>query len=194
MEPLTPVMRENFWFWDGQLPKKVCKQIISDAEAIGFNDGTIGGQQGGITDKKIRDSGVCWLPRMHLAECILAHYALEANYSSKWNFDLRLVIEKVQIAKYDAKAADQEGQFYDQHLDLSQYLTTPPLERKMSVVLFLSDPADFEGGDLIIMKQTIPKKQGTIVVFPSFMPHQVTPVTKGVRYSAVCWVAGSTFK
>jgi PKHD-type hydroxylase len=37
-------------------------------------------------------------------------------------------------------------------------------------------------------------KQGSIVVFPSFIEHKVTPVTKGVRYTAVTWANGPSFR
>jgi PKHD-type hydroxylase len=68
-------------------------------------------------------------------------------------------------------------------------------QRKISASLLLNDESEYEGGDLIILDETVKtKKQGTIIVFPSFMAHQVTPVTKGVRYSAVCWMTGPKWK
>lgn len=194
-DPNKPKLnRENFWFWESQVPKELCEKIIKDAEAIGFSDGKVGNID--TVNKKVRDCGIAWLPRMHIGECILGHHVNEANYSSNWHFDLSIVVDQLQIAKYSAQDSEDVdvGQFYGQHLDLNRFENYPHLERKMSAVLFLSDPNDFEGGDLKIMKSVIPKKQGTIVVFPSFMPHELTPVTKGTRYSAVCWVAGPIFK
>ncbi len=38
------------------------------------------------------------------------------------------------------------------------------------------------------------KKQGTLIVFPSYTLHEVTPVTKGERNSLVTWVTGKPFK
>ena len=34
------------------------------------------------------------------------------------------------------------------------------------------------------------RPKGSIIVFPSFLYHQVTPITKGTRYSLVMWVLG----
>ena len=53
-------------------------------------------------------------------------------------------------------------------------------QRKLSFSLILN--ADYEGGDFVFEKSVI-KKEGTLIVFPSFLPHHVTPVTLGVRYA-----------
>ena len=64
---------------------------------------------------------------------------------------------------------------------------------KMTAVLFLNN--EYEGGDFILFDDTIIEPEpGRLIIFPSFAGHQVTPVTKGVRYTSVCWVAGNTFK
>ena len=68
----------------------------------------------------------------------------------------------------------------------------------------LSDPADYEGGELL-MKDTSGNKiqnrelagqleqQGTVVVFPSYILHAVRPVTSGVKHYLVTWVLGPPF-
>jgi PKHD-type hydroxylase len=62
----------------------------------------------------------------------------------------------------------------------------------------LSDPSDYEGGDLLLHISADPKKapknQGQVILFPSHTLHEVTPVTKGIRYSLVAWVTGPKFK
>jgi PKHD-type hydroxylase len=72
------------------------------------------------------------------------------------------------------------------------------LVRKLSLSLLLND--DFEGGEFHINqgneKQPIivPTKKGRAILFPSFMIHRVTPVTKGIRRSLVVWVLGPKFQ
>ena len=60
-----------------------------------------------------------------------------------------------------------------------------------------NDPEDFEGGDLLLHTTNKPfkaeMKKGDMFLFPSFVPHSVTPVTKGVRRSLVGWVCGPNF-
>ena len=38
------------------------------------------------------------------------------------------------------------------------------------------------------------RPQGSVIVFPSFVWHRVTPVTKGTRYSLVLWTCGQPFR
>jgi PKHD-type hydroxylase len=73
------------------------------------------------------------------------------------------------------------------------------ITRKISIVVQLSDPDEYEGGELQIQTGSesyisILKKKGAVTLFPSYMRHRVTPVTKGVRKSLVLWVGGSTFR
>lgn len=57
----------------------------------------------------------------------------------------------------------------------------------LSMIAALND--DYEGGDLVLCGEHIKLKQGQIIVFPSvfLFPHKVDTVTKGTRYTAVCW-------
>ena len=62
----------------------------------------------------------------------------------------------------------------------------------------LSDSDDYEGGDLELMFREEPVKldrtRGTLVAFPSFMLHRVTPVTRGTRWSLVAWITGPRWR
>lgn len=75
--------------------------------------------------------------------------------------------------------------------------------RKLSLTLNLTDPTTYEGGDfmfdlgvnagsIITVKEA--REQGSVIVFPSFLYHCVSPVTSGVRYSLVNWTLGRPFK
>ena len=77
--------------------------------------------------------------------------------------------------------------------------------RKLSITLMLSDPNDFEGGNLKFDFGSHEKnrykeisgndnQQGSMIVFPSYKYHCVTPVTKGTRYSLVVWFNGRPMK
>jgi PKHD-type hydroxylase len=113
-----------------------------------------------------------------------------ANQSAEWGYSLSSQ-ENTQLGRY--KSTD-EG-YYDWHID-----ATPPengIQRKLSISILLNDPSEFEGGILQfkgVEDQNVLAKQGSIIVFPSFIEHKVTPVTKGVRYSAVTWASGPSFR
>jgi len=76
--------------------------------------------------------------------------------------------------------------------------------RKLSMTINLNKPGEYEGGNLKFdfgphnqgkrfHECTEIRPQGSIIVFPSYVYHQVTPVTKGTRYSLVLWTLGRPF-
>lgn len=89
-----------------------------------------------------------------------------------------------------------------------RYVTDPNMVgkvRKLSVTINLSPPGSYEGGNLKFdygqhsegdrfheCEEIRP--QGSMIVFPSFIDHTVTPITKGTRYSLVLWNLGEPFK
>ena len=113
------------------------------------------------------------------------------NNQELFNFELSM-IETLQFTYYNSN----EHGLYKCHVD-----TTPwqlPHNRKLSVVVQLSEPDEYEGGDLILHTSYDPiriaKQNGMVTMFPSYTLHEVTPVTKGERYSLVAWVHGPAFK
>ena len=77
--------------------------------------------------------------------------------------------------------------------------------RKISMTCNLNVPGDYDGGNLKFdfghhtdgsqyheCEEIRP--QGSIVVFPSFVDHTVTPITRGTRYSMVLWCLGKPFR
>jgi len=71
-------------------------------------------------------------------------------------------------------------------------------QRKFSAVVQLSDPEDYEGGELQLSPcgniTNMQKEKGLLVCFPSFLLHRVLPVTKGQRYSLVAWFTGPDWR
>ena len=113
-----------------------------------------------------------------------------------YNFDL-FDPEPFQITQYDEK---NQG-FYKPHMD-GNYDHVPhnhPV-RKLSLSIQLTPPNYYEGGvfefpddkEKFVVEDSM--DQGTAIFFPSYMKHGVQPVTKGTRYSLVCWVVGPNFK
>ena len=107
------------------------------------------------------------------------------NY--KFNLDK---IEHLTYIEYHGDKNDPGK--YGKHTDGVIHRT-----RKLSFSVLLSDPEEYEGGDLLVWQSngyfTMPKKKGTIVFFPAYTEHEVTPVTKGIRRSLVGWIHGPHF-
>jgi PKHD-type hydroxylase len=185
----------------GVVSPEICNALIGRFKEENYEPGLVGGNGSGIVKKEVRDADRQWANKGDLVECILTRFIMQANQEALWNFDITEP-EQVQIGRY------KENQFYKQHMDCyvksSDVIATgngsgvivPVLsQRKISASLLLNDESEYEGGDLVILDEIVKEKeQGTIIVFPSFMAHQVTPVTRGVRYSAVCWMAGPKWK
>ena len=73
------------------------------------------------------------------------------------------------------------------------------LVRKLSFVLQLSDPDDYEGGNTQLIDEGgstyfLPRKKGTMALFDSRTQHRVLKVTKGMRKSLVGWTVGPRWK
>jgi len=104
--------------------------------------------------------------------------------------DIAGVETNVQLGRYDGS----DRGFYDWHTD---FAGVRPL-RKLSISIQLSRPEDYDGGDLELMYGTEPQKldreRGAFIVFPSFLLHRVTPVTRGTRWSLVAWILGTRWR
>jgi PKHD-type hydroxylase len=86
----------------------------------------------------------------------------------------------------------QPGMEYGEHVDDPIMGQHGDLYRTdVSTTIFLSEPDEYEGGELTIMdtygERKIKLAAGSAVVYPSHSRHYVAPVTDGVRYVAVTW-------
>ena len=153
--------------------------------------------------KQTRDSHVSFIDERWLYD-LIQPYFLSANKFAGWNFDINWV-EQVQFAQYT------KDQHYDWHCDSGVELNDDVASqgygkiRKLSIVISLSDPKDYEGGDFEFQFRSLKdptitkiaselKPMGSVLVFPSYIWHRVKPITKGLRYSLVTWVRGHPFR
>ena len=104
-----------------------------------------------------------------------------------YRLDVTGISEMLQYTVYDA----DEGGHYDWHVD---HGAATPLPRKLSLVLQLSEPEEYKGCELQIHAanqiETPPKERGTVILFPAYVLHRVTPIVSGTRKSLVSWVSG----
>ena len=153
-------------------------------------------------DSKTRISDVAWTNEQWVYDTIWP-FMQEANEQAGWKYDINYA-ESCQVTRY------KKGGFYDFHADgggchLVKYNNPDNAflhnnVRKLSMTTLLND--NFEGGQLEFASYgkeectitPIEMKKGSAVVFPSHMEHRVAPVTKGTRYSLVCWFLGPPFK
>lgn len=165
------------------LNKDQCASIIDTYGQTKADPARIAGE---VLDKKKRSATVHTVPHGEDSKWL---YELISSRVAQYNqfgyeFDVAGIYQDFQLIKYE------EGDHYDWHLDIGPGLAS---YRKLSVVIQLSSPEDYEGGELVVnagTERVCPKDQGQIILFPSYILHKVTPVTKGTRWSLVCWVLG----
>jgi PKHD-type hydroxylase len=88
-----------------------------------------------------------------------------------------------------------EGMAFGAHVDGSVRID-PRSGRKLrtdvSATLFLSDPADYDGGELVVHdaygEHRVKLGAGELVVYPATSLHEVTPVTRGTRLACFFWI------
>ena len=118
----------------------------------------------------------------------LSSLAMACN-NERYLYDIHGFYEPLQLAEYSKE------DFFEWHMDFGPGHVS---SRKLSMSIQLTPPEEYEGGDLELMinnKATkAPRSFGTVVIFPSFILHRVTPVTSGKRRSIVGWVTGPPYK
>lgn len=140
-------------------------------------------------NKELRQSEIKWLNQNDSTQWVYDKVSKVIGLvNNDYNFAIT-GIEPMQIAQYT------DSGFYGWHADTGKGITSL---RKLSLSIELSDPDEFEGGNLEFQGMSLegqPKKsKGSAVVFPSFLYHRVTPVTRGTRWSIVAWIVGPPFR
>jgi PKHD-type hydroxylase len=185
------VIEIPFRVFQGVVEPLFCKYALATQDILTTQNAEVEGE--GV-NTEIRRTRLKWLNQNNPVASTLGHYTSLANRECGWGFDV-YGIESVQVGEY----VSEEKGYYDWHMDMLRATEGPGI-RKLTAVLQLTDPDEYEGGDLEIRLPfteevvTVPKGQGNIVVFPSFLYHRVTPVTHGSRSTAVAWFVGPAFR
>ena len=176
-----------FAFWNNAFSKEECQTIINIAK----DKGLIKGKTIGETD--VRDSKISWLYSADNMDWVFRRVTdIVLNLNQRFfKFDLFGINEGFQFTNYEAPSGK-----YGKHVDRGMNMPV----RKLSISVQLTNPEEYEGGELklydgdddeaIVMDKT----QGALILFPSYVLHEVMPVTKGERNSLVTWVTGKQFK
>lgn len=196
---IQPVQQKEIppYVWHGRLfSPPECDALIQIGEGKVLNDARIGNGIDGQTE--LNKSYRC------VKDC-----AIEPK-DAPWAYErLR---DRVAASNYDYFRYDIHG--FHEHLIFLRYDFDPELPgkyewhqdigggmsslRKLSTVTQLSNPSEYEGCRLNMFTnmQFDPNKveRGDTIIFPSYLPHCVTPITNGRRYALVSWVTGPQFR
>ena len=183
---------QNYYYFTEGFSKEELNQIEDSVKFLPFEDATTASN-----DKKVRSSKIKWVPQddqwWWLYEK-MSNMAVEAN-NALWNFDLYTIPEQIQYTEYYAT----EKGHHDWHADIGPNILS---KRKISITVQLSEADEYEGGDLELFRggsmegpfEAAPRQAGCVFIFPSYLMHRVTPVTKGTRKSFVLWLGGGHYR
>lgn len=189
-------MNQIWQYWQSTINESLLNSIIQIGEQNPQADPGLG-FDGNTSNNLYRTSEIHWInPNDHSSKFLvdlLWYYANEANRNA-FGFDINYLPD-IQYTKYHA----YDNGKYDWHHD-TFWANPTTYDRKLSIVIQLSDPTEYTGGEFEIDPQypQLPvdaiKQKGTVLVFPSFISHRVTPVTSGTRKSLVSWIQGPKFR
>lgn len=203
---------QSIWYFS-DIPEKIVETIeedLTDNFQQQMGDSRL---MGDALNRDKRNSKNAWVPTHHWTAGFVWHYVERANREN-FLYDIRNIDgESMQFTQYGV------GEFYSWHNDAGLACQYKPvsvgnhhegraqdylnenleLVRKLSFVVQLSDPDDYEGGNLQLLAEDgksyfAPRKRGTVIVFDSRTQHRVLRVTKGTRKSLVGWVVGPRWK
>ena len=181
----------NYYFaWYKELSHEICQKLI--------NLGKGNWNRSAVVNKSVvgaRKSDIVWTKEQWVYG-LISPYMFTANEQAGWKYNI-VAAEDCQVTRYT-----KDG-FYTWHkdgmgshpekIDNSDHKLLYGNARKLSMSIFLN--SNFEGGNFQMQNhEDMPSfEEGSVIVFPSFMEHRVTPVTKGIRYSLVTWFVGPPF-
>lgn len=189
-------MISTYYIYPKALPEAHCDEVIRLGKASGLAPGTVSLER--VVDESIRKSDVSFIKKTEETHMLFDFLSLRILCANIHCFQLELDsvpylnFPAVQFTEYKAEGE----QHYDWHRD--NFYLSKGKDRKLSLVIQLTDPSEYQGGRLELEDTIIPpdvfSARGDIIVFPSFLRHRVTPVTSGVRHSLVTWAFGPTLR
>lgn len=174
------------WSYSAErLSAELCKELVDACHQFPVIPASTVGQDRYPDHRQADARKIGVTPRTQWIFDFLARIAAEVSATVS-------VLELTEIARAPqyVEYRPDWGRF-DWHNDYSHEQPFAP--RKLTIILQLSPPNEYEGGSLEAFGTVVtelPREQGSVLVFPSILPHRVTPVTAGVRRALVAWIAG----
>ena len=187
LDKKPPYVRiQSGWF------EKNRDKIINELEPLVIEGTTVGGNKSKSRKSDVHLFDIWRLDLPDFKKVILFKIKeIFVTENKKYRYDLDYSTVNVQFTRY------QKDEFYDWHSDdgeLNTHIKTQSV-RKLSMTIQLSDPSNYEGGELQLVNYAnnlvmMEKYLGRVLVFDAKIPHKVWPVTWGERYALVGWVSG----
>ena len=183
-----------FTTWPNAFTNEEMENIVKLGESLPKDKGVVGSSDNLELDTETRNSEIAWIPQNAETTWVYDRFAwILRNINGQfYKFDIYGFCEELQYTSYD----DSYNGHYTWHRDTAMDGPAPP--RKLSMVLQLTDPEEYDGGDLELFAGKDPaqvkRERGLMAIFPSYTVHRVSPVTRGTRKSLVLWACGPQFR
>lgn len=198
--PALPVRNQNIGMvYNGaHFTAEECDKIVASIDPTAWQEGGVGGYSeagtGTVNDgaRRCSEQRLPVDPQSGYPLSRITYEVCNVN-SNGWRFDLDGFVsdDMPYIMRYE----DTNKGHYDWHMDMGRGQNA---SRKLGFSIQLSDGADYEGGDIEFHNVTLDKEairqRGTLILFPAYWLHRVTPMTKGVRQVVVGWVHGPSYR
>lgn len=188
-------MRHTYYYLQNAISSEDCDKIVENHKDNTRNARIVNSDQGKEIQDNVRRSKIQWV-----TDPALRDYVIQLSHKmnrSAFGFDLwQNDYFDIQFTEYNS---NDKGH-YNWHIDSHDGEDAIYEQRKLSIVIQLTDPSEYTGGEFQMMNSskeyslTEAKGKGTILAFPSYVIHRVTPVTSGIRHSLVTWLTGPAFK
>ncbi len=188
----------QFYTFNDFFSDEEIKKIKHHAISLPIEPGKTLGQVGRLVSEQdisitLRECEVKWLHINPEISWLFTkiHKCVTSVNESFFHYDLNSA-EPLQYTVYHSP-----GGTFGQHIDMAP---DKGLHRKLSFSIQLSDPTEYQGGDVLIYCHSLEhsitanKNKGSITIFPSFTIHEVKPVINGMREALVGWFSGPPFK
>lgn len=191
----VPAILGPFVVWEGALGTEDMRALEHYGDGLPHQNAVVDAHSPRY-DQDIRTSRVAWIERNPLTESL--YDRMETIILSLNSQFFQYNLAKLAPLQYAIYHGSQQAHF-DWHADYCRETGNEAADfRKLSISVQLSDPSGYEGGELQARVRNgidiAPKSRGTVIAFPSFVLHRVTPVTSGIRKSLVAWALGPDYR
>ena len=183
----------TFAVWPNAFTPAEMDQIETYGDRLALDGATVAADRArDVVQEKVRVTRTAWILPTPESMWIYDRLqkVIQAINDRVYRFELSGFSEPLQYSIYHGS----ENGHYDWHVDQGNIKT----RRKLSISVQLTDPSHYEGCDLEFYArnktETAPRDRGSVIAFPSYVLHRVTPCTKGTRKAIVAWTTGPQFK
>jgi PKHD-type hydroxylase len=169
---------------------RILPQVLNAAELqavremlpqVGFGDGRITNQASQVK----RNLQASQEDPVNVRIAQMARDAL-GRHPDLRSYALPRTVARATVVRYEP------GMTYGWHVDEALFPSTPPMRSDLSCTIFLNDPSEYDGGELVMQlgaqELAYRLNAGDAILYPSTTIHQLAPVTRGVRLAAITWL------